>query len=87
MSEQVSKQVEAVNALCEKLRLVKSYSRKQAFQEELIKYLQSKLAAYDIPAHELMEMAQYIMIGNDFVVRDEVESAFRHWNRQIKKKR
>lgn len=76
---------EAVNMLGEKLRLAKKYSRRQAFQEELIEYIQSKFAKYDIPTHELMEAVQYILIGNDFVVRDEVEKAYKEFKYQLNK--
>jgi hypothetical protein len=78
-------QFEAVNRLGEKLKLAGKYSRRNAFQEELIEYIQSKFAKYDIPTHELMEVVQYILIGNDFVVRDEVDRAYNFWNRQMKK--
>ena len=78
-------EVQMKNKLVERLQLTKKYSRKTAFQEELLEYLQSKLANYDIPVHEFMEMVQYIMIGNDIVVRDEVERAYRLWNSQAKR--
>lgn len=78
-------EIERKNRLVEKLKIAKKYSRKTAFQEELLEYLQSKLANYDVPAHEFMEMVQYIMIGNDIVVRDEVERAYRLWNSQAKR--
>lgn len=77
-------EVEAVTKLTEKLTLAKKYSRKQAFQEELIEYMQSKFAEYNIPIHEFMEAVQYILIGNELVVRDEIENAFKLWNRQMK---
>lgn len=81
----MNNEIERKNRLSEKLRIAKKYSRKQAFQEELLAYLDDKLAKYNVPTHEIMEIVQYMMIGNDFVVRDEVERAYRFWNSQAKR--
>lgn len=77
-----TKQVEATTILVEKLKLAKRFSRKVAFQEELIEYIQSKFAKYDIPKHELMEAVQYILIGNELVVRDEIERVYKEFKYQ-----
>lgn len=78
------KEVESKNQLVDRLRLTKKYSRKQAFQEELLAYLSAKLEKHNVPTDEIMEIVQYVLIGNDFVVRDEVEKAYSYWNRQFK---
>lgn len=81
----MSKETENKNQLIDKLKITRKYSRKQAFQEELLAYLSAKLEKHNVPTDEIMEIAQYVLIGNDFVVRDEVEKAYSYWNRQIKK--
>lgn len=78
-------EIERKNQLFEKLKMAKKYSRNQAFQEELLAYLPDKLKKYDIPIYEFMEIVQYIMIGTNIVVNDEVEKAYRHWNSQAKR--
>lgn len=74
-----------IENLLEKLGREKCYTRKEVYQQEVAKYLKSKLAVYDLPTHELMEIVQYVTVGTLLVANAEVEAAYKLWRNDLKK--
>ena len=57
-------------------------SHLETYQNEIIEYMSSKLADYNVPIHTIMEVAQYCYSATMLVSNDEVRRAYRHWEKQ-----
>lgn len=72
-------------------RLIESLSKERdakcqfAYQEEITKYLCSKLEPYNVPDHIIMEIAQYAMVGTLIVSNAEVREAQRYIKYEMRK--
>lgn len=60
-------------------------TRFETYQDDLLKYLVSKLEGSNIPASTLMEIAQFAMVQTHIVVQDEIIRANKEWNRQMRR--
>ena len=62
-------------------------SHYETYQSEITEYMTSKLAAYDVPMHTIMEIAQYCFSCTLLVANDEVRRAYRNWTKKTGKGR
>ena len=66
----------------------KSSSRRKTrfdtYQEDLLKYLVSKLEGSNVSASTIMEIAQFATIQTQIVVGDELYRAHKEWKREIR---
>lgn len=69
----------------DKLKDNRPKSHLETYQNEIIEYMTSKLAEFNVPVHTIMEIAQYCYSATLFVSNDEVRRAFRHWENQQKR--